>query len=193
MTKIETLVDTLGATDPNERAKALAELVGAGRQATTALIAALSGTDPAVRVQAAQALAEIADPSAEQTYVSLLEDPEPAVRGRGAQGLAAIVSPRAIDALARTIDDLPDLLHFPSTLAVQALIAQGPKAATAVAPLLQAPSPVTRERAILVLRSLAGEPSDSQELAAALRRYDPYADEAGREAAAQDIIRLIGA
>jgi hypothetical protein len=31
MTKIETLVDTLGAADPNERAKALAELVGAGR------------------------------------------------------------------------------------------------------------------------------------------------------------------
>jgi HEAT repeat protein len=193
MTTIETLVDTLGATDPNERAKALAELVGAGRQATTALIAALSATDPAVRVQAAQALAEIADPSAEQAYMSLLEDPEPAVRGRGAQGLAAIGSPQAIDALARTIDDLPDLLHFPSTLAVQALIAQGPKAAIAVAPLLRAPSPVTRERALLVLRSLAGEPSDSQDLAAALGRYDPYAGEPEREAAAQDIISLIGA
>jgi HEAT repeat protein len=193
MTRIETLVDTLGAADPNERARALAELVGAGRRATPALIEALAGTDPSVRVQVAQALAEIADPSAEQAYVDLLEDPEPAIRGRGAQGLAAIGAPRAIDALARTIDDLPDLLHYPSTLAVQALIAQGPKAAVAAAPLLQAPSPVTRERAVLVLRSLAGALPDSQELAAALARYDPYADETDREAAAEEIIRLVGA
>ena len=187
MTKIETLVDTLSATDPNERAKALAELVGAGHQATAALIAALSGTDPAVRVQAAQALAEIADPSAEQTYVSMLEDSEPAVRGRGAQGLAAIGSPRALAALVRTIDDLPDLLHFPSTLAVEALIAQGPKVAVAVASLLQAPSPVTRERALLVLRSLA----DMSELSTALGRFDPYAGEAGRRAPAAEIVRLL--
>ena len=158
MTRIETLVDTLGAADPNERARALAELVGAGRRATPALIEALAGTDPSVRVQVAQALAEIADPSAEQAYV-----------------------------------DLPDLLHYPSTLAVQALIAQGPKAAVAAAPLLQAPSPVTRERAVLVLRSLAGALPDSQELAAALARYDPYADETDREAAAEEIIRLVGA
>jgi HEAT repeat protein len=143
-------------------------------------------------VQAAQALAEIADPSAEQAYAGLLEDPEPAVRARGAQGLAAIGSPRAIDALVRTMDDLPDLLHFPSTLAVQALIAQGRKAAVATAPLLQAPSPVTRERAILVLRSLAGELPASSELAAALAGYDAYGDEAERTAAAEQIIRLIG-
>jgi HEAT repeat protein len=193
MTRIETLVDTLSAADPNERARALAELVGAGRRATPALIEALARTDPSVRVQVAQALAEIADPSAEQAYVDLLEDPEPAIRGRGAQGLATIGSPRAIDALVQTIDDLPDLLHYPSTLAVQALIAHGPKAAVAAAPLLQAPSPVTRERAILVLRSLAGELPDSPELAAALRRYDPYADETDREAAAEEIIGLVGA
>jgi HEAT repeat protein len=192
MTKIETLVDTLGAADPNERAKALAELVGAGREATTALIAALARTDPSVRVQAAQALAEVADPGAEQAYTELLEDPEPAVRARGAQGLAAIGSPRAIDALVRTIDDLPDLLHFPSTLAVQALIARGPKAAVAVAPLLQAPSPITRERAILVLRSLDEELFGPPGLGAALARYDPYADEAEREAAAEEIIRHLG-
>jgi HEAT repeat protein len=193
MTKIETLVDTLGAADPNERAKALAELVGAGREATSALIAALARTDPSVRVQAAQALAEVADPGAEQAYTELLGDPEPAVRARGAQGLAAIGSPRAIDALVRTIDDLPDLLHFPSTLAVQALIARGPKAAVAVAPLLQAPSPVTRERAVLVLRSLAGELPGPPELGTALARYNAYADEAERKAAAEEIIRLVGA
>jgi HEAT repeat protein len=193
MTKIETLVDALGAADPNERARALAELVSAGRRATPALIEALARTDASVRVQAAQALGEIADPSAEQAYVDLLEDREPAVRARGAQGLAAIGSPRALDALVRTIDDLPDLLHFPSTLAVQALIAHGPNAAVAVAPLLQAPNPVTRERAIMVLRSLAGELPTSPELAPALARYDPYADEPVRQAAAEEIIRLIGA
>ena len=193
MTRIETLVDTLSAADPNERARALAELVGAGSQATEALIAALARTDPSVRIQAAQALAEIADPSADQAYVELLEDPEPAVRGRGAQGLAAIGSPRALEALVRTIDDLPDLLHYPSTLAVQALIAQGRKAAVAAAPLLQAPSPITRERAILVLRSLAGQLSGPPELAAVLARYDPYADETDRRTVAEEIIRLIGA
>jgi HEAT repeat protein len=193
MTLIETLVDTLSVADPNERARALAELVGAGSQATEALIAALARADPSVRIQAAQALAEIADPSADQAYIDLLEDPEPAVRGRGAQGLAAIGSPRALDALVRTIDDLPDLLHYPSTLAVQALIAQGPKAAVAAAPLLQAPSPVTRERAILVLRSLAGELSGPPALAAALARYDPYADETDRWTVAEEIFGLIGA
>jgi HEAT repeat protein len=193
MTRIETLVDTLSAADPNERARALAELVGAGPEATEALITALARADPSVRIQAAQALAEIADASAEQAYVDLLGDPEPAVRGRGAQGLAAIGSPRALDALVRTIDDLPDLLHYPSTVAVQALIVQGSKAAVAAAPLLQAPSPVTRERAIMVLRSLAGELPGPPELAAALARYDPYADETDRRTVAEEIIRLIGA
>jgi HEAT repeat protein len=189
MTRIETLVEMLGTPDPNERARALAELVSAGRQATPALIEALARADPAVRLQLAQALAEIADPSAEQVYTKLLEDAEPAIRGRGAQGLAAIGSPRAINALVRTIDDLPDLLHYPSTQATQALIAQGPKVAAAVAPLLEAPHPVTRDRAIMVLRSVLASP----ELAAALGRYDAHADEADRRAAAEAIIGLIGA
>jgi hypothetical protein len=44
-----------------------------------------------------------------------------------------------------------------------------------------------------VLRSLAGELPDSQVLAAALGRYDPYAAETDREAAAEEIIGLVGA
>ena len=68
-----------------------------------------------------------------------------------------------------------------------------PPAAVGVAPLLQAPSPVTRERAILVLRSLAGELPGPPALAGALARYDPYARQAEREAAAEEIIGLLGA
>ena len=191
MTDIGSLVAALDDAEPNERARALAGLVEAGPAATRALVAKLRSSDPSSRPQVAQALAEIGDSRAEDVYRELVDDPDPAVRGRGAQGLATIGSPVALKALVRTIDDLPDVLHYPATVATYALIQLGPRAAPAVASLLIAPDPATRDRAVLVLHTLAGRLPATEELMAALGRYRAAASEAERMAAAEEIAGLV--
>jgi HEAT repeat protein len=146
------LIDRLASADFNERAQALAALVGEGAAAAPALVEALS--DARVRAPAARALAEIAAPDTADVLAAALDDPDPAVRGHAALGLARLRDPRALDALVRTIDDLPDPLRHPYTASVRALIELGPPALEAVEPLLAADDPTTRERAALVARSV---------------------------------------
>src|SRR5205085_4636844 len=81
---VEDLVKRLGSADFNARALALAELVQRGRDATAALTRALENPDDRLRAQAAQGLAEIADPDSAETFAQLLNDSNGEVRARGA-------------------------------------------------------------------------------------------------------------
>ena len=104
-----------------------------------------------------------------------------------AAGLGRVGDPRAVEALVRTIDDRQDVLHYPYTSSVYGLIALGAPALPAVAPLLDASNPVTRQRAYAVLQSVVEampEIGDWQGLWERLGRYDPH-DDAQAAAAAQ--------
>ena len=148
---VEQLARLLADSDPHARVRALGELVRRGAAAVPALLQALAHTDRTVRTLAAEGLGEIADPAQAGLYRRMLDDDDGNVRARGAQGLALIDEPGGLDALVRTIDDLPDLEHAPETLSTHLLIARGAAALPVVAPLLSAPQPVTRERAFLVV------------------------------------------
>jgi HEAT repeat protein len=148
------LVEQLGADDFNVRARALAELVRRGRASTQALQAAIGGMDPEVQVQALQGLSEIADPASAPVFAGFLDAPDERLRAFAAQGLSRIGDPRALEALVRTIDDYQDVLHDLVTPAVLQLIARGPAALPAVAPLLAASDPTTRARALHVVRQI---------------------------------------
>jgi HEAT repeat protein len=150
------VIADLGSDDFNVRARALAALVGQGRGAVPELVSALRDGDQRVRPQAAQALAEIADPGSAEALEEATGDEAAEVRAHAAVGLARLRDPRAPAALARTLDELPDPLHHPYTAAVYALIDLGPPALPAVEPLLSAEDPETRRRAELVIRSVAG-------------------------------------
>lgn len=148
------LVEQLGSSDFNVRALALAELVRRGRATAPALGLALDSGDPEVRLQALRGLAEIADPGSAGSFARFLDAADERMRAFAAQGLSRVGDPRALAALARAIDDYPDELHHLYTPAVVELIARGPAALTAVAPLLAAPKPSTRARALLVVRRI---------------------------------------
>jgi HEAT repeat protein len=181
------LVAQLGTAAPNDQAKALAALVMMGAAATPALLAAFPTAPATMRAQIAQAFAEIADPSTVDTLAGLLGDADPLVRGRGAQGLARLNDPRALDALALTLDDLPDLLHWPYTVAVSLLIERGEAVLPTVEKLLDAPDAVTRTRAFQVLRDVltrARGEAAWQALVARLGALDPYGADPGNPAVA---------
>jgi len=187
-TSVEDLVRQLSSPDFNARALALAELVQRGREATAVLTEALKSSDEPLRTQAAQGLAEIADPDSAETFAQLLNDDDGELRARGAQGLALLNDPRATDALVRTIDDLEDLAHFPYTLSVYGLIRLGPAALPAVAPLLKAENPLTRQRAFLVISAVVQqmpEGKDWEQLWRSLGSYNPDGAESERERAAE--------
>lgn len=190
MSELSALTALLASPEADERARALAQLVQAGRSASVPLRQALDELDLEGRRLAAQGLAEIADPAAEAAYRGLLDDSDPAVRGRGAQGLAAVGADDATTALVGTIDDLPDVLHYPQTVATQALVARGWPVALAVAELLTAADPVTRGRALLVLRQLSPADPRSGGLQEALGVYAD-ADDRGRSAAARAVAAAV--
>jgi HEAT repeat protein len=178
----------LDAADPTDRGRALAMLVVAGRASTPLLLRALRSPDAGVREKAAQGLAEIGDPAAAAALRAALADVDPLVRGRAAQGLAAIGDPEALDALVQTLDAHPDVLHAPHTIATYVLIARGGDALPAVGPLLDAPLPLTRQRAYVVLQAVVPTlpgVEDWDRLWTSLGRYDPNdSDIAARTAAA---------
>jgi HEAT repeat protein len=181
------LVGRLGSPDFNARALALAELVEHGNAATAALVDMLDGPDAALRAQAARGLAEIADPASAAAMAAALEDSSPDVRGHAAHALVRMGDPRAVEALVRTLDDVPDLLHDPYTLSAYALIDLGRAALPAVAPLLMADDPATRERAFLVVRSVVEQlpgAGEWDQLRRSLGSYDPRGDNPERDRAA---------
>jgi len=178
----------LDAADPADRVSAFTALVIAGRASTPVFLRGLASADADVRVKSGQGLAETGDPTAADALADALSDPEPLVRGRAAQALAAIGDWRSLDALVRTIDDYPDVLHAPHTIATYVLIARGRDVLPSVAPLLDAPQPITRQRAFLVLQTLVSampEAGDWRALWQSLGAYDPNGrDDAARSVAA---------
>ncbi|SCK59937.1 HEAT repeat-containing protein [Variovorax sp. HW608] len=179
----------LDAADPADRTSAYTTLVVAGRASTPVFLRGLASADADVREKSAQGLAETGDPAAADALADALSDPEPLVRGRAAQALAAIGDWRSLDALVRTIDDYPDVLHAPHTIATYVLIARGRDVLPSVAPLLDAPQPITRQRAYLVLQTLVSAMpeagGDWGTLWQSLGAYDPDGrDDAARAVAA---------
>ncbi len=148
------LVERLGAADFNLRARALAGLVALGRGATSALLPLLGNPDAALRALATRALAEAGDPDCAEAFARALRDPDCQVRARAAQGLARIGDARAVDALILTLNDYPDVLHDPATLATHLLTKQGVAALPRVIPLLRAADLATRRRAWLVVHGI---------------------------------------
>lgn len=191
---VKELIRQLSSPDFNQRALALAELVQKGKAATPNLIEALKHPDTQVRVQAAQGLAEIADPASTDAFVQALNDSDAQVRARAAQGLTRLKDSRAIDALVRTINDFPDVLHSPYTLSIYSLIELGASALPSVIPLLKSPDPMTRERAFLVVRTIVSdlpEEKNWDQLWQSLGRYDPHASILERDYAANQWLNWI--
>jgi HEAT repeat protein len=102
-------------------------------------------------------LMRLGDARAVDLFRASLDDSDEDVRAIAAQGLYRLRTPDAIDALVRTIDDSPDLLHYDVTPSVQALSKIGWPALPAVLPLLEAAEPRTRQHAEKVLRAIVGE------------------------------------
>ncbi len=191
---IPELVEQLRSVDFNARALALAALVRRGKAATPALVEALRSPDDGLRMQAAQGLAEIADPACAETFADALRDSNKQVRARAAQGLARIKDGRALDALVQTIDDFPDVLHSPFTLSAYELIDIGPIALPAVAPLLRSADPMTRAHAFVVVRSIVSqlpEAGDWDQLWRSLGCYEPFGADPQRDRAADQWLTWI--
>lgn len=180
----EALVARLGAAHFNDRAIALALLVRRGPPGAPALRTAIDSPDADTRERALQGLAEIGDPASADIFARLLDAPEPRMRAFAAHGLAHCGDPRGPEASLRTIDDAPDELHYPVTLAVYDLTGLGPKALRLVAPLLSAPAAETRQRAFMVVRRVIEahpELGSWESLVAQLGVYDPEATDGARE------------
>jgi HEAT repeat protein len=183
----EAQVASLGDADFNVRAKALGELVRRGPAASPALRQALNTPDVELRARVVRALAEIADPACANLYADLVSDPDERNRAYAAHALARLRDPRALDALVRTIDDNPDVLHDPETLATYALATMGPAVLPKLAPLLSAPGEATRVRAFHVIRQVVSKlpGTDWAARARALGDYDPRGPAPDRDRAAQ--------
>lgn len=179
MNEVADLIARLGSPDANDRMLATGELVQLGAASVPGLVEVLRDPAASGRALAAEALAEIADAACADDLAAAVDDPDEDVRANAAAGLGRVGDPRAAVALVRTIDDRQDVLRYPYTSSVYGLIALGAPALPAVATLLDASNPVTRERAYLVLRSVIEAmpgAGDWQDLSDRLGRYDPHGE-----------------
>jgi CBS domain-containing protein len=87
---LSALVLALGAEDDRVRQRARQALIREGKAAVPYLIDALFSADEVVRLEAARALNESADPSAASALVIVLEDQASSVRWRAADALIAL-------------------------------------------------------------------------------------------------------
>ena len=111
------------------------------------LLESLRTASPAQRKTILRELANLDDPRAMEVFRASLDDDDEDIRAIGARGLYRLHTPDAIDALVRTIDDAPDMLHFDVTPSATALSQIGLRALPAVLPLLESPQPRTRQHA----------------------------------------------
>ena len=172
--QVQHLIEALA--DRVERHDAHRQLVALGAAVVEPLLHAWKEGDAARRKAILRVLSELQDERAVDVFRSSLDDRDEVVRATAAQGLYRLATPDAIEALARTIDDSPDPLHFDVTPSVQALSAIGRPALPVVLALLDSHEPRTRQRAQRVLDAVA-ERNDSyrwdapeQERAESLRR-----------------------
>lgn len=84
---------SLASADPHLREAARKDLIEAGPDSVPALVGALSDPATHVRWEAANALAEIAHPSASEGLVHAMEDPDRAVRWLACEAMVKIGRP----------------------------------------------------------------------------------------------------
>ena len=82
------------------------------------LIAQLTAADPVTRAKAADALAPLADPRAEQPLLEALADPDLDVRTNAARALGALKSGAAVEPLIRALGDEDGDLRFEAAWAL---------------------------------------------------------------------------
>jgi HEAT repeat protein len=183
---MEELIQQLAVKGGDTAAIALGKLVDMGKTAVPALVLALDSKDEQVRALAAEGLSQIADPSTANRMFLALKDSNQKVRAFAARTLDVIKDPRALDALILTIDDAEDVLHYPYTVSVYALVRKPPAILPKIVPLLKAKGQVTRVRAFLVLKTIvsAWKGQDWNKLWEQLGKYDPAAEETARNTAA---------
>lgn len=184
---IDVVADELADGDFNVRARALGELVRRGHASTPALLRMLGHADLEVRIRAARGLADLVDPTAADPLAAITDDPDPRLRSYGAFGLARLRDARALDALVRTINDFPDVLRTPDTLATDGLVGLGPMVLPRMGELLSSSDGDTRLRALHVIQVVLSGGADAIDWPARWRQlgaYDPLADESVREPAA---------
>lgn len=176
----------LYSTDQDTSALAFGELVRLGKPAIPILIEALSHPTARTRRLAAEGLAEIRDPASADALERATHDSNDEVRSRAAVALHVVGDPRALAALVRTVDDYPDILHNPYTASMYELT--GDRAVLPLmAPLLKAPQPLTRQRALLVIKAVVSKMPEGRnwdQLWQSLGRYDHQGEPADRDRAA---------
>jgi HEAT repeat protein len=91
------------------------------------------------------------EPGAEDMFRRALTSEDEEVRSIAARGLFELGASDAVDALLRTIDDAPDMLHADVTPSVNALGSLGLSVLPRVLPLLNAAERATRQHAQRVL------------------------------------------
>jgi HEAT repeat protein len=90
LTTIQQQIDALAASDVIVRDRGRHALVRIGQPAVRPLLEALASTHENVRLEAAQALGEIADPAAATGLIETLDDERFAVRWVAAEALVAL-------------------------------------------------------------------------------------------------------
>jgi hypothetical protein len=185
---INKLIEQLTSTDAAISEKAGISLVKQGKKAVPSLTEQLPYSDIAVKGVIMRVLAIIADSSSTSLFLASLKDQDPKVRAMAAEGLVRLKHPEAIDALIATLHDYGDETS-PYTTSAYALIDYGPEALPAVVSLLSSPSLFTREMGFQILTQIITKIPKYQykweELNTQLGSYDPAANQAEREKAAE--------
>jgi HEAT repeat protein len=99
------LIKSLSSPDGSKRQEAAEKLAGAGKDAVSPLIEALTDTHPGVRAGAAYALGKIGDLQAVSPLIDLLQDPNENVRSITASALGRLGDPRAGVPLSKILND----------------------------------------------------------------------------------------
>jgi hypothetical protein len=175
------------STDTAVSSRALRELVRLGKPATPILIKALTAPQAETKLLAIEGLQELRDPASADALEAATHDASGEVRARAAAALYRLNDRRALAALVRTLDDYPDVLHSPYTVSMYELLTGGKEVLPLVAPLLKAPQPATRERALLIIKTLVPKVSGGEnweQLWRSLGSYDPKGAELERNRAA---------
>ena len=184
---LDQLKAQLYSTDEAVSSRALMELSRLGKPATPILIEALTAPQVETKLLAIEGLQEIRDPASADALETATRDASGEVRSRAAAALYRLNDRRALAALVQTLDDYPDVLHSPYTVSMYALLEGGKEVLPWVAPLLKAPQPATRERALLIIKTLVPKVSGSEnweQLWRSLGCYDPEGADAERNRAA---------
>jgi HEAT repeat protein len=99
------LIDALSHADDEVRHCAVAALGHIGAPAADALLATLSAKGPITRAEAARALGYLADARAFMPLIVALDDPDPEVRGSAAWAIGGLHDPRSLVPLLVALDD----------------------------------------------------------------------------------------